>query len=181
MQGQRVAHHMFALLCNAERLGWAKPMNVNTVYFRVALSIAAIWIAAFAYMSYSGYRQAYRSTEYASFSVPEEDAYKCMSKVLDATKQNFQFREQTSEERSECYRKAAQEHIRLIESSNQFAFEQAWKSFGWIGALPALLLLAVVALWKLISTTVGSAGSAYFNWLRYGSTKPNNGNTDSEP
>jgi len=63
-------------------------------------------------------------------------------------------------------------HISLIESGNQFALEQACKSFGWKGALPALLLLAVVAFWTLITTGMGRAGSSYFNWLRFGSTKP---------
>ena len=156
-------------------------MNMNTLYFRAALTIAAIWIAAFGYLTYSGYRDAYRSTEYATYSIPEEETYQCTSTVLDANKQGFQFREQTSEERSVCYRRAGQEHIRLIESGNQFALEQAWKSFGWKGALPALLLLAVVAFWTLISTSASRAGSSYFNWLRFGSIEPDSTNTHNEP
>lgn len=155
-------------------------MNINTLYFRAALTIATIWIAAFAYLTYSSYREEYRPTEYASYSVPEEETDECFSTVLDTTKQNFQFRERTSEERSECYRQAAQRHIRLIESGNQFVLEQAWKSFGWKGALPALLLLAVVAFWAFISTNVGRAASGYFNWLRFGSTKPNSADTDKQ-
>jgi hypothetical protein len=155
-------------------------MNINTPYFRAALTIAVLWIAAFSYQIYSGYREAYQSTEYAAYGVPEKETDQCMSKVLDDTKPGFQFREQTSGERSECYRRATQEHIRHVESSNQFALEQAWKSFGWKGALPPLLLLAVVAFWRFISTGVGRAGSGYFNWLRFGSIKPNSTDPDIE-
>lgn len=156
-------------------------MNINTLYFRTALTITIVWIAVFAYLSYSGYREAYRSTEYAAYFVPDEEAYHCASRVLDATKSGFQLREPTSEERSSCYRQAAQEHLRLIEGGNQFALERAWKSFGWKGALPALLLLTVVAFWTFISTGLAHAASSYFNWLRFGSTKPDSESKSSEP
>ncbi len=155
-------------------------MNVNTLYFRAALTIAAMWIATFAYLTYSDYREAYRSTEYAGYAVPEEEEYKCTSTVLDGTKPGFQFREQTNDEKSECYRAATKEYVRTIESGNQFALEQAWKSFCWKGALPPLLLLAVVAFWSLISTAVGSAVSGYLNWLRFGSIKPDAAGRDDE-
>ncbi|HVJ00146.1 MAG TPA: hypothetical protein VM657_13885 [Sphingomonas sp.] len=156
-------------------------MNMKTPCFRAALTVAAVWIVIFASLSYSDYRQAYRSTEYAGYDIPEEETYQCRSTILDVTKPGFQFREQTSDERSACYKKAAQAHVRLIESGNRFALEQAWKAFGWRGALPALALLAVVAFWTSISAGVGRAASSYFNWLRFGSTKPDTGSKDNEP
>src|SRR4051812_16228326 len=116
-------------------------MNMNTPYFRAALTMAAVWIAVFAYLSYSDYRTAYRSTEYAAYGIPNEDTYECNSTVLDATKPGIQFRQRTSEEQTDCYRTATQLHIRSIQSGNQFAFQQALNSFGWNGVLPALLLL----------------------------------------
>ena len=155
-------------------------MNVNTLNFRAAVTIAAIWVAVFAYLSYSGYHDAYRSADYATFGIPEETS-QCQDTVLDLTKQGFQFRERTSEERSDCYSRTMQEHIRLVSSGNQFALEQAWSSFGSTGLLPALLLLAVVAFWTLISTGIGRVGKIYFNWLRFGSTKADSESTDKKP
>lgn len=152
-------------------------MNTNTSYFRVALTIAAIWVAACAYIYYSGYDEAYRSTENAAYAVSDEG---CTTKVLDTTKPGIEFREQTSAERSDCYRRATQLRVSLIESDRQFALEQAWKSFGWKGALPALLLLMLVAFWTLIATGIRRAISGYVNWLRFGSTKPNGDSRDDE-
>ena len=156
-------------------------MNINTPYFRAALTIAAIWIVVFAYLAYSDYRKAYRSIDYAIYSVPEEETYQCSSQVLEVTNQDFQWREQTIKEQSECYSRLAQEQRGLIRSGNRLALEQAWKSFGWKGALPALLLLAVVGFWTFIFTNISRAGLGYFNWLRFGSIKSNSASTDNEP
>lgn len=155
-------------------------MNTNTLYFRGALTVAAIWIVAFAYLTYSDYRIAYRSPEHASYSIPEEETDRCRSTMLDVTKQDFVYRERTSEEQSACYTSAIEGHRRQIKSDNWFALQQAWKSFGWKGAFPALLLLAVVAFWAPVSTGASRAGSGYLNWLRFGSNQPNSVDTDNE-
>ena len=155
-------------------------MKTNTPYFRAALTITAVWSAVFAYLAYSEYRGAYRSTEDARYAFLDEDTDRCSSPVLDTTNPASEFRRPTSEERSSCLQERALQHSLLSESSNRFALEQAWKSFGWKGVLPALLLCATVVFWTDISNGVSRVGSGYLGWLRFGSTKPKSDDKSDE-
>lgn len=147
-------------------------MNTNTLYFRAALTIAAIWIAVFAYLSYSGYREAYQSVEYVRYGVPEELTDECFFSVLDWSRESVQSRKPTNEETQSCLRRAGDAHERSITSSNQFVFEQAWKNFVFKGVLPPLALIGIAAFWTIIAGGMTRTGSGYLNWLRFGSRMP---------
>ena len=147
-------------------------MNTNTPFFRVALTIALLWIASFGYNVFTSYQGAYQSTEYIGYSIPDYLTEECFASKIDFEAENWRDREPTNVEISSCLTTARASHRRSVEASNEFAFKRAKTNILLWGLLPAIGLLLVAAFWSKIATGISRVIRGYLNWLRFGSKIP---------
>lgn len=145
-------------------------MNTNTPFFRGALTVAAIWIAIWGYLSISEFRSATERLNSSRFYPPDYLTDDCYSQKLEPSSDPWRWRDPTSEEVQSCLSTAQEIHARSTESSAAFEFERAWKGFSLKGLLPAAVLLILVAFWNAIIANARLAGTNYLNWLRFGSS-----------
>ena len=145
-------------------------MNTNTPFFRGALTIAAIWIAVWGYLSISEYRSETERLNSSRFYPPDYLTDDCHSQQLDPSSDDWRWRDPTSEEVQSCLSTAQEIHTRSIESSSAFEFKRAWKDFSLKGLLPAAILLLLVAFWSGLIANARLAGTSYLSWLRFGSS-----------
>lgn len=154
-------------------------MNTNTPFFRVALTIALLWIASFGYNIFTSYQDAYKPTEYVGYSIPDYLTDQCYASKINFGAENWHDREPTNVEISSCLTTARASHRRSIEAGNEFAFKRAKTNILLWGILPAICFLLVVAFWSNISLGLSRVGRGYLNWLRFGSKIHNESDDES--
>lgn len=145
-------------------------MSTNTPFFRGALTVAAIWIAIWGYLTISEYRSETDRLNSSRFYPPDYLTDDCHSQQLDPSSDPWRWRDPTLEEVQSCLSTAQEIHTRSVESSRDFAIERAWKDFLLKGLLPAAILLLLVGFWSGLIAKASLAGTSYLNWLRFGSS-----------
>ncbi len=145
-------------------------MNANTPLFRGALTVVLLWIAAWAYLTFSDYRVEIERLDLSRYTLPDYLSDDCHRSKINFSGEAWKDRPPTSEELQSCLTIARNSHTQLIASSKDFALQQALKSFVFKGALPALGLLVIVAFWQSIAGAFMRISRAYLRWLRSGSS-----------
>lgn len=143
-------------------------MNIHTPIFRGGLTLAVLWIAIWGYIFVTEYQSKIERLELERYTTPEYLTDDCYALKPDFEAERL--REPTQAEKQSCLDIARDSHTRLIASSKAFAIEQAWKGFGWKGALPAAALLFIIAFWNSIISALSRVGGAYVKWLRFGTS-----------
>lgn len=149
-------------------------MNVDTPLFRGTLSLVAIWLALWAYLTFQSYQSEYREPHEINFSGGPEITAECYSQKLDFRGTNPVWREPTTEEKADCLDRSFDAQLKRTLESNEALVWQSLKKCLKVGLIPAISLLALIAFWSSLARVCVSIARRYANWLRHG-TK---GNTD---
>lgn len=146
-------------------------MKTDTFLFRLALSVAVLWLGYWGYQSITQYNADNASA--LAYRTDPSRYERCADTRLDEKSDinAWKFRLPTAEEQYECrrmidnssYEWEAKRPIwdKLINERN------AVSSFFYRGLLPVGIVLLVLALWDWIAATA----LYYVNWLRTGKTK----------
>lgn len=140
--------------------------QTNTIGFRLALSVAALWLAFSAYQAIGRYNAALDANE-AYRNDPER--YKtCDYSKIDWNSKDGEWRNPTIKEVNDC-RQSIDDAFKYVDDRtswwNKRIYErQAFSRFFWDGIIPAAVLLLIAALWGKITATARS----YAGWLKNG-------------
>jgi len=146
-------------------------MKTDTFLFRLALSIAVLWLGYWGYQSITQYNAAKASA--LAYRMDPSRYERCNDATLDASSKMdaWKWRAPTFKEVDDCRRMydrikddfAARQSLwdNLINERN------AVSSFFYYGLLPAGIVLLILGLWDWIAATF----LYYLNWLRTGKTK----------
>lgn len=143
-------------------------MKTDTLWFRLALTAAALWLAFWGYQSISQYNDA-KAAELSYRNDPSRYEA-CDTARLDEASigRDWKYRDPTYEERQAC-RRMADEGQRKFEAEQPLWYKliderNALSSFFYRGLLPAGFLLLIVAGWGWITLGFGR----YVSWLKTG-------------
>jgi hypothetical protein len=143
-------------------------MNINTPWFRGALSIAPIWLAIVAFSAVRSYAGAYRPP--SQVTLPDWAMTKCSDLKIDWRGSNIVGnRQPTPQEVQDCLALEDKSYRQLVESDNTDLLYQSFRTFVLGGIAPALAVLFAVAFWRRLTLAGGDAGRRYVRWLREGS------------
>jgi hypothetical protein len=153
-------------------------MNANTPFFRGALTVALLWIAAWGYFTLSSYRAEIERLDSTRYTLPDYLSDDCHRSKIDFSGEVLKDRAPTTEEVQSCLSNAHNSHTQLIASSKDFTLQQALKSFAFKGALPPFVLLNIIASWQSISAAFMHVSRSYLRWLRFGASGQQDGDAE---
>jgi len=136
-------------------------IKTNTIWFRLALSASALWLAVAGYFAISKYDDL---NSVPKLTVYDSDDYKNCDTKLDV--ERMQLRQATTSELDECHAMYVKIY-RDIEAKRSWS-EIYWnettalKEFFYWGVLPVAGLLLIVMLWEYIT----KGFSIYLAWLK---------------
>ncbi|MBK6414175.1 hypothetical protein [Sphingopyxis sp.] len=145
--------------------------QTNTIGFRLALSVVALWLAYTGYQSVGRYNAAQDAI--AAYRDDPERYEKCDYSKYDPTAdENAQWRNPTIKEVGDCRESIddAEKYVNDRTSwwNKRILERQAFSSFFREGILPAGLLLLIAGLWRRIA----AVGRSYLGWLKSGRVAP---------
>lgn len=149
-------------------------MNRDTIWFRIGLSISAVWVMFAAYSIHETYSEIRKESETMS-SLSREFRDKRCDKLTVSFDENaatgyVRLRATKPQETAECRKEVRiqNEEISRIAANNRLIdIRDAFLAFLLIGFLPVALLLGIIGYWSKIA----AIALAYINWLRFGSTR----------
>jgi len=144
-------------------------MNTNSIWFRAALSVAAVWMMIAAYQAYSYYDGLIASERARNYDQSRYD--ECSNEKLDINGGQMQFRPPTIAEQETCRRiidkvTADFENRRTLWDSLLNERLAVGRLF-YRGLLPMGVLLLLVACWPKLR----AGGVFYIDWLKNGPSK----------
>lgn len=146
-------------------------MKTDTFLFRLAMSIAVLWLGYWGYWSITQYKAAKAST--LAYRTDPSRYERCNDAILDASSKMdaWKWRAPTLKEVYECRRAydRIEEDIAAKRSlwDNLLVERNAVSTFFYYGLLPAGIALLILALWDWIAAIF----LYYVNWLRTGKAK----------
>jgi|LNAP01.1.fsa_nt_gb hypothetical protein len=142
-------------------------VNSNTPYFRIAMSIATVWIIIFAIISYDDYSDGYRDVDAAYFPIPESAQTTCEGEIVYVEDQ-LVLRKTPAKERDDCIHQMTKIEREIAAKENHLLRNRALNEWGLYGILPAFILLLIVALWTSIVQGAREILRRYVSWIRHG-------------
>lgn len=144
--------------------------QTNTIGFRLALSVAALWLAYSGYQAIGRYNAALDANE--AYRNDPERYKECDYPKPDWSSAGAEWRNPTIKEVNDCRQSIddAQKYVddRTSWWNKRILERQAFSRFFWDGIIPAAALLLIAALWGKITATARS----YAGWLKNGRAAP---------
>lgn len=144
-------------------------INTDTVWFRLALSAAAVWLLVAGYNAYSFYVGLKEAAATADQEYTQSQYDECSYDKLDFQKGQFSRRPSTFDEAQDC--RHSVDKGRAYFEGKRPIWDKLWNErsalehFFYRGLLPVGVLLLLVA----FSAKLKAGGRFYVNWIKTGS------------